>query len=440
MDEGRLGCRTYRGGGELMAGTILVALTATKAPWSTNFREYCREHTTDLSVEVIVSVRSLLHPAHRAYDVLVIDDMMRLVGAADVAAAHDRQVHVLGLTDPTQGLGRRFLEDLRVDQIAPASLAPPELADLIRSVGPRNADAEPARRPLALRPRLGTARRQGSLTTFTPASGGAGLSETLVAVGEILASQRRDVLVVEANEVSPVLASRLRRGPSTGLPWALALAQHDRPVFPEGLTGGRDDGIAPLGSFDVICGTSAPGGPLPVNPVELTALLEQALAIYDHVLVDTGPWLTRAAQTGRDRLNAARPALALARQALVFARATPDGTTQLVEWRSAAHDNGLQIPIFAVLGRAAGKYERSHLAHMLEVNTKWPNTFAGVLFLPEDARLAKARWNADLVSRGGWWRSVQALVRAMTEPPPKNPAAPATDVRSLLGTPRSPAQ
>ena len=182
---------------------------------------------------------------------------------------------------------------------------------------------------------------------------------------------------------------------------------------------------------------SAPGGPLPVNPGELTALLEQALAIYDHVLVDTGPWLTRAAQTGRDRLNAARPALALARQALVFARATPDGATQLVEWRSAAHDNGLQIPIFAVLGRAAGKYEESHLAHMLEVNTKWPHTFAGVHFLPEDARLGKARWNAELVTRGSWWRSVQALVRAMTGPLPDNLAAPGLDVRSILARPRA---
>jgi len=423
-----------------MAGTILVALTATKAPWSTNFREYCREHTADLSVEVIVNVRSLLHPAHRQYDILVIDDMMRLVGAADVAAAHDRQVHVVGLTDPTQGLGRRFLEDLRVDQIAPASLSPSELADLIRSVGPQNAHTEPARPALALRPRVGTHRRKGTLTTFTPASGGAGLSETLVAVGEILTWQRQDVLVVEANEVSPVLAGRLRRAPGTGLPWALARAQHDRANFPECLTGGRDDGTAPLGSFDVICGMSAPGGPLPVNPVELTALLEQALAIYDHVLVDTGPWLTRAAQTGRDRLNAARPSLALAQRALVFARATPDGATQLVEWRSAAHDNGLQVPIFAVLGRAAGKYERSHLAHMLEVNTNWPHTFAGVQFLPEDARLAKARWNADLVTRGRWWRSVQALVRAMTAPLPTITAAPDVDVRSLFGTPAVAAQ
>jgi MinD-like ATPase involved in chromosome partitioning or flagellar assembly len=418
-----------------MAGTILVALTATKAPWSSNFREYCREHTTDLSVEVIVNVRSLLYPAHRQYDVLLIDDMMRLIGVADVAAANDRQIHVVGLTDPTQGLGRKFLEDLRVDQIALASLAPSELADLVRSVGPNNAPMEPAQRSLSPRPRLSTPRHQGSLTTFTPASGGAGLSETLVAVGELLSRQQQSVLVVEANEVAPVLASRLRRAPGTGLPWALARAQQHRTIFPQGLTGGRDDGIAPIGSFDVICGMSAPGGPLPVNPVDLTALLEQALAIYDHVLVDTGPWLTGTAQTGRDRLNAARPSLALARQALVFARATPDGAAQLVEWRSAAYDNGLQLPIFAVLGRAAGKYEESHLAHMLEVNTNWAHKFAGLQFLPEDARLTKARWNADLVTTGRWWRSVQALARAVTGPVPGTMMAPVREVRPIFGTP-----
>lgn len=423
-----------------MAGTMLVALTATKAVWSTNFREYSRDHTTDITVEVIVSVRSLLQPTHRHYDVLVIDDMMRLVGVADVAAAHDRQVHVVGLTDPTQGLGRKFLENLGVDQIAPASLAPSELADLIRSVGPQNAHTEPVQPPILPRARLNAHRRRGTLTTFTPASGGAGLSETLVAVGEILARESQRVLVVEANEVSPVLAGRLRRAPDTGLPWALARAQHARAVFPEGLTGGRTDGIGPLGSFDVICGMPAPGGPAPVNPVDLTALLEEGLAIYDHVLVDTGPWLTRVAQTGRDRLNAARPALALAQRALVFARATPDGAAQLIEWRSAAHDNGLGIPIFAVFGRAAGKYERSHLAHMLEVNTSWLHNFAGVQFLAEDARLAKARWNAELVTRGKWWRSVRGLVAAIAAPPTTNAKAPAMDTHPLFVSPKAAAQ
>jgi hypothetical protein len=189
-----------------------------------------------------------------------------------------------------------------------------------------------------------------------------------------------------------------------------------------------------LGSFDVICGMSAPGGPLPVNPVDLTALLEQALAIYDHVLVDTGPWLTKTAQNGRDRLNAARPSLALAHQALVFVRATPDGAAQLVEWRSAAYDNGLLLPIFAVLGRSAGKYEESHLAHMLEANTNWPHTFTGVQFLPEDARLTKARWNAELVTSGRWWRSVQSLVRSLTGTQPGTTMVPAEGLRPVFGT------
>jgi Mrp family chromosome partitioning ATPase len=417
-----------------MATATLVAVTATKAPWSTNFREYCREHTTDLSVEVIVSVRALLQPAHRHYDVLVIDDMMRLVGAADVAAAHDRQVHVIGLTDASQGLGRASLENLGADQIVPADLGPAALADLVRSVGPRNAQAEPLRRPASSHPYTEAHRRHGVLTTFTPVSGGAGLSEAIVAVGEILARQRQSVLVVEATEVFPVLASRLRRTADSGLPFALARAQHVGPVFPEGLTGRRNDGTVPLGSFDVICGMSAPGGPSPVNPVELTTLLEEALTVYDHVLVDTGPWLTRAAQVGRDRLNAARPSLALAQRALVFARATPDGAAQLVEWRSAAHDSGLAIPAFAVFGRSKSNYERSHLAHLVQLHASWPHGFAGTLFLAEDRRLTKARWNAQLVTSGKWWRSIRALVETMTASPTAGAGARTLDVRLPSGT------
>ena len=417
-----------------MAEPIFVACSATKAAWSTQFRAYARDHTTDLVVEVIVNVRSLLNPGHRSFDVLLVDDMMRLVSGADVAAAHDRQVHVIGLTDPAQGLGRHHLEELGADQIVAATVAPSELARLVRAVGPRNAQREPTRRPVARPAGPSAARRRGALTCFTPVSGGAGLSEALVAAGEALARPPCRVLVVEANEVAPVLAGRLRRASDTGLPWALAAAAQARAVFPDGLTGARADGVAPLGSFDVICGMPAPGGPAPVNPVDFAAMLTEALEVYDHVLVDTGPWLTGMAHSGRDRLGAARPALALAQRVLVFARATPDGATQLVEWRSAAHDNDLAAPVFAVLGRAGTDYERSHLAHMLGVNASLAHGFAGVHFLPEDRRLAKARWNAELVRAGPWLRAVRRLVAEVTGPVPAAPTGPVVDVRPLLAT------
>jgi hypothetical protein len=96
--------------------------------------------------------------------------------------------------------------------------------------------------------------------------------------------------------------------------------------------------------------------------------------------------------------------------------------------------------VFAVLGRAGTDYERSHLAHMLEVNAGLAHGFAGVHFLPEDRRLAKARWNAELVRAGPWLRAVRRLVAEVTGPLPAGPVpaappGPVVDVRPLLATP-----
>ena len=410
-----------------MPPRVLVAVSATKLPWSPDFRAYTRDHSTDLGVEVIVTVRALLQPSHRSFDVLLVDDMMRLVSAADIAAAHDRQIHVIGLSDSAQGQGRAYLEELGVDQVIAVSTPPAELAQMIRAIGAKNAHTEPARRSPVQTPWATAPARRGSLTAFMPTSGGAGLSEALVGVAEVLVRGRQGVLVVEADEVHPVLANRLRRSAQSGLAWALSRAQQAKPVFPEGLSGPNSDGLKPIGDFDAICGVSSPGGPTPVNPVDLTRALEEALAIYDHVLVDTGPWLT--SQTGRDRLGAARATLELAARVVAFGRSTPDGVAQLVEWRANAHENGLGAPLWAVFGRSRDKYERAHLGHILDASTMPVRSFAGVHFLPEDRHIAKARWNAQLVERGPWLRAVKALARDLTGPLPVASVAGVVDVR-----------
>ena len=120
-----------------MPARVLVAVSATKLPWSPDFRAYTRDHSTDLGVEVIVTVRALLQPSHRSFDVLLVDDMMRLVSAADIAAAHDRQIHVIGLSDSAQGQGRAYLEELGVDQVIAVSTPPAEIAEMIRGWRPR---------------------------------------------------------------------------------------------------------------------------------------------------------------------------------------------------------------------------------------------------------------------------------------------------------------
>ena len=158
-----------------MPPRVLVAVSATKLPWSSDFRAMTCDHTTDLGVEVIVTVRALLQPSHRSFDVLLVDDMMRLVSAGDIAAAHDRHIDVIGLSDSAQGQGRAYLEELGVDQVIAVSTPPAEIAEMIRAIGPKNAHTEPARRSPVQTPGPAPARR-GSLTAFMPTSGGAGLT------------------------------------------------------------------------------------------------------------------------------------------------------------------------------------------------------------------------------------------------------------------------
>ena len=81
-----------------------------------------------------------------------------------------------------------------------------------------------------------------------PTSGGAGLTEAFVGAAEALVRRGQSVLVVEADEVHPVLANRLRRSAQSGLPWALSVPEQAKPVFPEGLSGPTATGSNPSGT------------------------------------------------------------------------------------------------------------------------------------------------------------------------------------------------
>jgi len=72
------------------------------------------------------------------------------------------------------------------------------------------------------------------------------LTEAVVAAAEHM-SKRARYLLVEAEELSPILVSRLLRSPETGLPWAVSRAGQGLRALPEALSGPREDGTAPVG-------------------------------------------------------------------------------------------------------------------------------------------------------------------------------------------------
>ncbi len=402
---------------------LVVGLAATKAPWSAALRSYIRDHTQGISVEVIMDRIGLARSA-AGLDVLVVDDVMRTFSVPEIASAQHHGVHVIGLYDGDTGMGREHIVNLGVDRALPSVTPPSELVALISECPPRTQPAPGALRLTAAPNPSGvpTVRRQhGLVWVWTKVSGGTGLTEAIAAAAEHLARRAR-VLVIEADEVSPVLASRLMRSAETGLAWAVSRAGQGLRVLPEGLSGARGDGTVAVGHFDAICGT--PGASQVIPAADLLRLTEEAAASYDHVLVETS-WLV-GAPSGRERFSAARAVLATADRAVVFASADPEGAARLVEWRAAALAADCRAPCWAAFGRArASRYERSHLASLLEANTG-RRPFEGVHFLPDDATVARARWNAEAVWKGPWLKAVKSLANsvaatsAAADPPPRS--------------------
>ena len=388
---------------------LSIGLGATKASWSSAFRSHVRDHGQGMAVRVIMD-RGELERAAPGLDVLVVDDLMRTISITDIARAQDHGAHVLGLYDQGLGMGRNYLGGLGVDEVLPATTTPAELAAYLLQLEMRREPVAVATGPAVPVGTTSAARpgpRRGNLSAWTKVSGGSGLTEAVVAAAEHM-SKRARVLLIEAEELSPILVSRLLRSPETGLPWAVSRAGQGLRALPEGLSGERGDGTPPVGHFDVIC--ASPGSPQALNPAHLVRLVAEALGVYDEVFIETG-WLV-APSSGRERSGVAREVLVAADRVVVLAGADPEGAARLVEWKAAAETAGVGAPSVAVFGRARDSaFENDYLVRVVMANTGHL-PFSSLAFLPEDQAVARARWNAEMVWRCPWLRAVKDLVAA----------------------------
>lgn len=394
-----------------------VGVCATKAPWSASLRTFLRDHTSGVDLDILMGPSDLARVVH-CLDVLVLDDVMRTFSSADVARAVACGVTVVGVYDNSSGMGVEHLRELGVGQLFPASVPPAELAAFVLQVPRRpSSGTGTAPRPLWPLPAgLNGAHRKGSLCAWTKVSGGSGSTEAVIAAASELGGRGR-ALLIEADEVSPVMVSRLLRDNGAGLPWALGRAGQGLRVFPDGLSGARADGGRPVGRFDAIC--ASPGGVQPISALHMEKLLQQAVDEYDYVIVETG-WLV-GPSVGRDRFSSVRSTLCAADSIVVMAQADPEGAARLVQWRAQADACGVRKACCAAFGRApSSRYERSHLAALVDSNTG-DHPFDSIWFLPDDPRVARARWNAELVTRGPWLNCLRSLVRAAVPQAPSTP-------------------
>ena len=402
---------------------MLVGLGATRAVWSADLRAYVRNHMTAMSAEPVLDARQLSRAGKRRFDAVVIDDTTRIFRPGDVGAVLASGTVVIGLFDAEVGLGRRYLEDLGVSRLLPVSVPTAELAAELARVGPVNAAAAAAA-PDAIRPAGAGARRRGVLSVWSAVSGGAGLSEVVVAAAE-LSSERSATVLIEANPISAVLGARLgrdqllRAGLDVGSSWP------GTPGLPQGLTPAGTDEARRKIHFDVICQTVTPDGPPPVNPGTSAALVDEALAGYDQVLVEVGSILGPTPLGG---WIASPPAGRCSPEPTGWSwwpRRTPSprhgwwsgerprssGVWPRRWWRCS-------------VGCQAGAGSRPpHLPDLVDRSTG--AGFAAVHRASRGPGVGRARWNGELVWRGRWRAAVDRLAAEMAatdQPAPGRPA------------------
>lgn len=414
-----------------------VGVAATPAEWSVALRNYVRDHARGLVLETLLEPRQLNRRAEARFDVLVVDDVSRIFGRAAIEAAARSGVFVLGLFDQPGGLGPEHLEKLGVQLVLPASTPVEELAAMLGRIRPAPAVAvePPAFRDLDAAGPVGPG-RPARVSVWCGVTGGCGLTEAVVAVAEALARRQR-VVVIEAEPNRATLAARLSRSPEAGLTWAFSRISAGLPALPGARSGPRADGAPSLGSFDLIAQAPFSAGSLSVPPGLLAALVEEASGCYDHVLVAGAASQVSALMAAEDPSRAGGGLLSQAEVIVAGAGADPVGVVELCNWHAAVQASGVTARRWAFLGRARrSRYEQTHLADLLLASTPGC-AFERLWLLPEDEQVARARWNAVLVTRGRWQGATETLASTLLALPEREVGEP-TEVMTGWGMVLSP--
>jgi hypothetical protein len=392
-----------------MKRTTRIGVSATPASWSLALRNYARDHATGIEIETLLDPRQLTRPDRTRFHVLVVDDVARIFNPVTIAAAEEAGTFVIGLCDEVNGMGRAYLERLGVQLILPETTRPEELLHTIDQLAPEEPN------PVALPPNRSSSAGLGLLSVWYSATGGSGLTEAMISTAEAVAESSR-VLVIEADPVSTVLAARLNRSASSGLGWCLNRLAQGRSSLPEGLSGSGEEAAAPLGRFDVICQGAAVTGSA-IEHGHLHALVEEALAAYEHVFVAAGALLSASGAAARDRLSLGRALLPRADLSLAWATADPIGAVALGNWRTVADELQMSGQAWALLGRSSrSRFEEQQLVEVIQAATA-SRQFHRLSFVPEDAAVRRARWDGQLVSRGRWLDSIKRMAVTLRQVP-----------------------
>jgi CO dehydrogenase nickel-insertion accessory protein CooC1 len=401
-----------------MSDRLHIGVSLSPRPWRGNLQRHCRDHETDVAVTLLHQGCEVLESQ---LDVLVLDDDTSWLSAPLVATARDRGIVTVGVFDPTDGdgHGRAVLQRIGIDLAIPADIEVPELLDQVRLNRRLRVDDLDLDRSVA-RPgsRAAGSGRQGPRGVVIAVGGPAGAGATEISIALAARWSAGRAVVIDVDETHPSLARRLGLGVHPHLLTAIDVSRAetsavmDSSRFASVSESLRSCLARPaVGNarlpFDAIVGLVVRDDWTLVRADDVVGLIERARSEWPAVIVRTGPNIEDLGRFA-PRFDVSRRSLAVSDRLVAVCDATATGLLRFVDWLVDAMAVVGDQPIDVVLNRAPrSPARRDQLRDRLR-------SIAGdrvrqVVAVPADRRVERAAWDAAVVGRGPFLRSVREI-------------------------------
>ncbi|HZD74635.1 MAG TPA: hypothetical protein VE776_12270 [Actinomycetota bacterium] len=429
-----------------MGGAVDIAIGVSHRAWAQELFRHVADHGG-----AVVRTRVLLEEdaLESSYAVLVVDDTASVLSLRLIAELHRRGRRVIAVHAAGDRGARESLARLGVDAAVPDSATPEELVDVIAALAPDlgggvdDTFAEIARelgRELpaggepfheAPGPRL----ERGLITTVLAVSGGAGATETALALAVALRQRGERAVLVDADEVAPSLAQRVALPLVPNLRNAIDALERGVGSLQEALVAlpGRD------GGFDLLCGLASPRDWPGLRPDSVAEVVGELARTHGQVLVNAGPRTEDVvAPGGLARYGITRSMLLVADQLVLVGSATPLGVARTLDWVADHANLARSKPLHVTLNRApAGVFKRGELEREV-LRSFLPSSLH---LLPGDKRVEEAVWNGHTVASGPFAKAAQSLAAELplastARPAPGRRASRRAGRRSAKGSAR----
>ena len=391
---------------------LTIGVVASPRQWRNDLQSYVRNHVVGVRLKVLREPRTALE---EHLDVMAVDDVASFLTPGTVKRLRERGVRIVGVFDPGEheGQGERYLIDMGVDLTVPATASAEELVAALSSFGTAAqlgdeiaaleaafGDSPPAAESVPV---------PGGVTVVSGASDSPGATEIAIALAAALAGRKERTILLDVDEVAPTVARRLLFNLDPNILTALDEV-HYGTGEPRRSLGVRQGSAPGPVHFAAIPGLANVGDWNLVRPGDLLTLVDELQKAWDHVVVNAGSRLEDLrGGLGLDRFGVSRAAVGRADRLVGVCSPSPLGVLRFLDWAADARVLAPDVPIWVVINRAPRSgFKRAELEQELRQNMA-PELLAGVSFVPDDDRVARAAWDGAPVPRGPFTKAVRDL-------------------------------